>query len=148
MNERRVQNRNLREIRHLPNPTQLEKILFMDGILLGKPLVATRITEVKTSAEPKPSLHNLQTPFLSGVGKSDPRLNALHEACALAESLKDDSQALIARAQVKGHQDPMTVAQGCNSLEKAMAEVEALIRKLDDALVMDSLNSVQEQARA
>ena len=119
----------------------------MDGILLGKPLVATRITEVKKSAEPKPSLKISQTTALRGVGENDPRLSALHEACALAEALKDDSQALNTRAQLKGNQDPMTVAQGCNSLEKAMAEVEELIRKLDDALVMESLNSVQEQVR-
>jgi len=120
----------------------------MDGILLGKPLVATRITEVKTSAEPKPSFKISQTTALRGVGENDPRLNALREACALAEALNDDSQALIARAHVKGNQDPMTVAQGCNSLEKAMAEVEALIRKLDDALVMESSNTVQEQVQA
>jgi len=117
-------------------------IVCMDGILFGKPLVTSRMTEVKTSAEPKDALTISQACAPNGVASNDPRLNALREACALAEALKDDSVALIDRAQVKGNQDPMTVAQGCNSLDKAVAEVEALIRKLDQALTEGSVGQV------
>ncbi len=106
----------------------------MDGSFFGKPLVATRVTEVKTSAEPNPSLRLSGTAALHGVASNDPRLQALREACLLAQSLKDHASALTARSQAKGSKDPMTVAQGCNSMQKAISDVEVLIRQLDEAL--------------
>ena len=42
----------------------------------------------------------------------------------------------------------MTVAQGCNSLDKAVAEVEALIRKLDQALTEGSVGQVHTRTHS
>ena len=115
----------------------------MDGSFFGKPLVATRVTEVKPSAEPNSSLRLSGTAALHGVASNDPRLNALREACLLAQSLKDQAGALTARSQAKGVKDPMTVAQGCNSMHKAIADVEALIRQLDEALAAQALANTE-----
>jgi hypothetical protein len=115
----------------------------MDGSFFGKPLVATRVTEVKPSAEPNSSLGLSGTATLDGVASDDPKLQALRDACHLAQSLKDHANALTARSQAKGLKDPMTVAQGCNSMQKAIADVEALIRQLDQALAAQSLPNTE-----
>ncbi|MCE9618831.1 MAG: hypothetical protein K8R92_02855 [Planctomycetes bacterium] len=120
----------------------------MDGFLFGKSLVTTRVTEVKTSAEPKTSLHLSGTVALKGVAKDDPRLQALREACQLAAALKNGAEALTDRSRQKGGKDPMTVVQGCNSLEKAVAEVEDLIRQLDEALAAEAAQVNELQANS
>ncbi len=110
----------------------------MDGSLLGQPVMATRLTEVKLSEEPKTSLGLSVTAALHGVASNDPRLQALREASFLAQSLRDLDSALTARSQSKGVKDPMTVVQGTNAMQKAIADVEALICQLDQALAQQA----------
>ena len=108
--------------------------------------MAPRMTEVKPSAEPTSSLGISGTAILHGVASNDPRRQALRDACLLAQSLKDHASALTARSQAKGTKDPMTVAQGCNSMQKAIADVEALIRQLDEVLAAQVQTSNELQA--
>jgi type VII secretion effector (TIGR04197 family) len=104
------------------------------------------MTEGKPSAEPNPSLKLAGTQALKGVAQDDPRMVALRQACELAESLKQGALALAERSRLKGGKDPMTVVQGCNSLERALADVEELIRQLDETLSQEVAHQAELQA--
>jgi hypothetical protein len=50
--------------------------------------------------------------------------------------MKAEAAALEVRAQA-GRGDPMTLATGRNSLDTAVEQLEALIRRLDEAVLAD-----------
>jgi len=95
------------------------------------------LTEPKqANSQEAPSLRLAGTLAFDGVDPSDERLGALRNACCLLERLKAEASALEGRSQA-GRGDPMTLATGRNSLQIAVEQLEALIRRLDEAVLAD-----------
>ena len=95
------------------------------------------LTEPKqVGSQDAPSLRLAGTLAFEGIDPADERLGALRNACCLLERLKSEATALEVRAQA-GRGDPMTLATGRNSLEIAVEQLEALIRRLDEAVLAD-----------
>jgi hypothetical protein len=99
--------------------------------------------DVPSLTEPKqagsqhaPGLRLAGTLAFEGIDPADERLGALRNACCLLERLKAEAAALDSRAQ-GGRGDPMTLATGRNSLDMAVEQLEALIRRLDEAVLAD-----------
>jgi hypothetical protein len=95
------------------------------------------LTEPKQAgSQDAPSLRLAGTLAFEGIDPTDERLGALRNACCLLERLKAEAAALETRAQA-GRGDPMTLATGRSSLEVAVEQLEALIRRLDEAVLAD-----------
>ena len=95
------------------------------------------LTEPKQAGSKRaPGLRLAGTLAFEGIDPTDERLGALRNACCLLERLKAESAALEARAQ-GGRGDPMTLATGRNSMDTAVEQLEALIRRLDEAVLAD-----------
>jgi hypothetical protein len=95
------------------------------------------LTEPKQAgSQDAPGLRLAGTLAFEGIDPTDERLGALRNACCLLEKLKAEAAALEVRAQA-GRGDPMTLATGRNSLDTAVEQLEALIRRLDEAVLAD-----------
>jgi hypothetical protein len=109
----------------------------MDGSharLAGEKPVLTEPKQAGT--QEAPSLRLAGTQAFEGIDPADERLGALRNACCLLERLKAEAAALDGRTQA-GRGDPMTLATGRNSLDAAVEQLEALIRRLDEAVLAD-----------
>jgi len=110
----------------------------MDGTparLTGNPPVQTQAPD----SAPQLSIPGLKlagTAAYENIDPSDERLGALRNACCLLERLKAEAAALDDRS-TQGRGDPMTVATGRSGLDRAVEQLEALIRRLDEAVLRD-----------
>lgn len=86
--------------------------------------------------EPKqtPSLRLAGTQAYDGIRPDDERLGALRNACCLLERLKAEAIALEERSS-GGRGDPMILASGRSGLDRAVEQLEALIRTLDESVL-------------
>jgi hypothetical protein len=110
----------------------------MDGTtarLTGNPPVETAAPETATDAS-SPELRLAGTAAYENIDPSDERLGALRNACCLLERLRAEAAALDDRS-AQGRGDPMTVATGRSGLDRAVEQLEALIRRLDEAVLKD-----------
>lgn len=87
-------------------------------------------------AEETPSLRLAGTQAYEGIEPGDERLGALRNACCLLERLKAEAVALEERSAA-GRGDPMITATGRSSLDRAVEQLEALIRSLDESVLKD-----------
>jgi hypothetical protein len=109
----------------------------MDGTTARLAGVKPSLTEPKTNgSQEAPSLRLAGTAAFQGLEPGDERLGALRNACCLLERLKAEAAGLQARSQA-GRGDPMTLATGRSSLEVAVTQLEALIRRLDEAVLAE-----------
>lgn len=109
----------------------------MDGTTARLAGPTPALTEPKPNgSQDAPSLRLAGTAAFQGIDPTDERLGALRNACCLLERLKAEAAALEVRSQA-GRGDPMTVATGRSGLEAAVEQLEALIRRLDEAVLAD-----------
>jgi hypothetical protein len=109
----------------------------MDGSLARLAGDMPALTEPKhAGSQEAAGLRLAGTLAFKGIDPSDGRLGALRNACCLLEKLKAEAAALEVRGQA-GRGDPMTLATGRNSLDTAVERLEALIRRLDEAVLAD-----------
>lgn len=109
----------------------------MDGSLARLAGDLPALTEPQQAgSQDAPSLRLAGTLAFEGIDPTDDRLGALRSACCLLEKLKAEAAALEVRAQA-GRGDPMTLATGRSSLDTAVERLEALIRRLDEAVLAD-----------
>ncbi len=109
----------------------------MDGTrarLTGDSLVATEPKQFEISE--CPSLRLAGTLAYEGIDPIDERLGALRDACCLLTRLKMEAAALAVRSQ-QGRGDAMTVVSGQSGLDRAVDQLEGLIRSLDEAVLRD-----------
>lgn len=120
----------------------------MDGTTARLAGPTPGLTEPKQiGSQEAPSLRLAGTLAFQGLDPADERLGALRNACCLLEKLKGEAAALEARSQA-GRGDPMTVVTGRNSLETAVEHLEALIRRLDEAVLSEiEVDAVAGRAR-
>lgn len=109
----------------------------MDGTharLTGDSLVRPEPTRVEI--EETPSLRLAGTQAYEGLDPADERLGALRNACCLLERLKAEAVSLEERSAA-GRGDPMILATGRSGLDRAVEQLETLIRTLDEAVLRD-----------
>jgi D-serine deaminase-like pyridoxal phosphate-dependent protein len=87
-------------------------------------------------AEETPSLRLAGTQAYEGIEPGDERLGALRNACCLLERLKAEAVALEERSSA-GRGDPMILASGRSGLDRAVEQLEALIRSLDESVLKE-----------
>ena len=109
----------------------------MDGTTARLAGPTPGLTEPKPiGSQEAPGLRLAGTAAFQGLDPADERLGALRNACCLLERLKAEAAALDSRSQA-GRGDPMTVVTGRNALEAAVEQLEALIRRLDEAVLAE-----------
>jgi hypothetical protein len=97
--------------------------------------------DLPARSEPKPveetpSLRLAGTQAYEGIEPGDERLGALRNACCLLERLRAEAIALDERSAA-GRGDPMILATGRSGLDRAVEQLEALIRTLDESVLKD-----------
>lgn len=111
----------------------------MDGthaLTAGAKLGQQELLETDTGMKETPALKLAGTIAYKGIDPADERLGALRDACCLLARLKAEAAALEARSDA-GRGDPMTIAGGRSGLQMAAERLEALIRELDEAVLLD-----------
>jgi D-serine deaminase-like pyridoxal phosphate-dependent protein len=114
----------------------------MDGTharLTSDPLVRP---EPRRAEEETPSLRLAGTQAYDGIAPGDERLGALRNACCLLERLKAEALALEERS-AGGRGDPMILATGQSGLDRAVQQLEALIRSLDESVIGEIAEAVE-----
>jgi hypothetical protein len=127
-----------RTLAGLADGTQNPENASMDGNsarLTGNAPVETVALETDTAAS-SPALRLAGTVAYENIDPSDERLGALRNACCLLERLRAEAAALDDRS-AQGRGDPMTVASGRSGLGRAVEQLEALIRRLDEAVLKE-----------
>lgn len=105
----------------------------------------TEPTDNQQAVQDSPALRLAGTSAYKGIHPGDERLGALRDACCLLARIKAEAQALEARAE-QGRGDPMTIASGRSGLQLAAERLEAMIRELDEAVLLEIEQPVGAQA--
>lgn len=96
----------------------------------------TEPTNNPQAVQDSPALRLAGTSAYKGIDPTDERLGALRDACCLLARIKDEAAALDLRAE-QGRGDPMTIASGRSGLQLAADRLEAMIRELDEAVLLE-----------
>lgn len=96
----------------------------------------TEPTSNQQVVQDSPGLRLAGTSAYKGIDPTDERLGALRDACCLLARIKAEAAALEVRAD-QGRGDPMTVASGRSGLQLAAERLEAMIRELDEAVLLE-----------
>jgi hypothetical protein len=96
----------------------------------------TEPTNNPQAVQDSPALRLAGTSAYKSIDPTDERLGALRDACCLLARIKDEAAALELRAE-HGRGDPMTIASGRSGLQLAADRLEAMIRELDEAVLLE-----------
>lgn len=96
----------------------------------------TEPTSNLQDVQESPALRLAGTSAYQGIDPADERLGALRDACCLLARIRAEAAALDARAE-QGRGDPMTIASGRSGLQMAADRLEAMIRELDEAVLLE-----------
>jgi len=96
----------------------------------------TEPTNNPQAVQDSPALRLAGTSAYKGIDPTDERLGALRDACCLLARIKDEAAALELRAE-QGRGDPMIIASGRSGLQLAADRLEAMIRELDEAVLLE-----------